>query len=83
MNDENQQRQRIALPPDRGEVEVVERSLDAVFQGAQALGELTGGLGALALGASKLKETFGGGGQSAEPAPPPTEPPASSNESSQ
>jgi hypothetical protein len=36
------------------------RSLSAMlFQGAEAVGEATGGLGALALGVSKLKETFG------------------------
>ena len=42
------------------------RSLDAAMQGAEALGVLTGGLGTLAIGASKLKETFGGGDQGAE-----------------
>ena len=36
-----------------------------LFQGAEAFGEATGGLGALAVGASKLKETFVGGDPSA------------------
>jgi X-X-X-Leu-X-X-Gly heptad repeat protein len=57
------------------------RSLDAVYQGAQALGELTGGVGALAIGVSKLKEAFGGGDQTAEPPPQPSTPPASPDES--
>jgi hypothetical protein len=34
---------------------------DTVFQAMEATGILTGGFGTLALGASKLKETFGGG----------------------
>ena len=50
--------------------EVIERrSVDAFFQGAQAVGVLTGGLGTFAIGVSKLKETFGGGNQSCEPPP--------------
>jgi hypothetical protein len=59
--------------------EIERRSLDAVFQGAQAFGEATGGLGALLVGVSKVKETFGGGDENTEP-PPPSDPPASSGE---
>jgi hypothetical protein len=63
MSDENREPKSDSRPAD----EVIERrSLDAVLQTAQAIGELTGGLGALAIGASKLKETFGGGEQGAE-----------------
>ena len=60
--------------------EIERRSLDAVLQGAEAVGVLTGGLGTLAIGASKLKETFGGGDQSTEPPPPVSDVPASSDE---
>jgi hypothetical protein len=81
MNEENEQPNAERPQPADVEPEVIERrSLDAVLQGAQAVGELTGGLGALAIGVSKLKETFGGGDQSADPSPPPSDPPASSDE---
>ena len=62
MSTENE-REPIAHEP--GEAPAM-RSLSAMlFQGAAALGEATGGVGALALGVSKLKETFGGDGQGA------------------
>lgn len=44
------------------------RSVDAVLQAVEAVGVLSGGLGTLAIGASKLKETFGGSDQDAEAA---------------
>ena len=80
MNEENEQPKAERPQPADVESEVVERSLDAVLQGAQAFGEATGGLGALLLGVSKVKETFGGGDQSADPPPPPSEPPVNSDE---
>jgi hypothetical protein len=54
------------------------RSLSAMlFQGAEAFGEATGGAGALALGVSKLKETFGSSSdQSGVQQPPPNDQPA-------
>jgi hypothetical protein len=64
MNNENREPKPETRPTD--EVIVEKRSLDAVYQGAQAVGELTGGLGAFAIGVSKLKEAFGGGEQGAE-----------------
>ena len=39
---------------------------------AQGVGEVTGGLGTLALGAAALKQTFGGKEQAPPPPPPPT-----------
>lgn len=60
--------------------EIERKSLDAVLQGAQAVGELTGGLGALAIGVSKLQETFGSDGRHGEPPPPPSDTPTSPDE---
>ncbi|HUK93848.1 MAG TPA: hypothetical protein VLU96_02200 [Gaiellaceae bacterium] len=81
MNEENEQPNAERPRPADVEPEVIERrSLDAVFQGAQAFGEATGGLGALLLGVSKVKETFRGGDDSADPPPPPSDPPASSDD---
>jgi hypothetical protein len=52
------------------------RSLSAMlFQGAEAFGEATAGLGALAGGMGKLKEAFGGGDQSTVEESPPQAPP--------
>jgi hypothetical protein len=61
MNDENREPEPAARV---GTPETAERSLDAVFQGAEALGVLAGGVGGLAAGVGKLKEAFGGGDQS-------------------
>jgi X-X-X-Leu-X-X-Gly heptad repeat protein len=52
------------------------RSVDAVLQAAKAVGELTGGLGTLAIGVSQLKKTFGGGDESSEPPSPASDAPA-------
>jgi hypothetical protein len=53
------------------------RSLSAMlFQGAEAFGVATGGAGTLALGVSKLKETFGNAGQGHDQQPQPGDPPA-------
>jgi hypothetical protein len=80
MNEENEQPNAERPQPADVEPEVIERrSVDAVLQGAEALGVLTGGLGTLAIGASKLKETFGGGEQGAEA--PSTDAPATPAES--
>jgi hypothetical protein len=78
MSDENREPEAV----ERVGTEASERSLDAVFQGAEALGVLAGGVGGLAAGVGKLKETFGGSDQSSEPPPPPaSDAPASPNES--
>ena len=60
--------------------EIERRSLDLVFQGAEAFGVLAGGVGGLAAGVGKLKETFGTGTESSEPPPPASDAPASSDE---
>jgi hypothetical protein len=44
-----------------------------VFDGAKAVGELTGGVGGLLLGAAKAKEAFGGDTPSTPPTPTPAE----------
>jgi hypothetical protein len=78
MNDEHREPEPAARA---GTPETAERSLDAVFQGAEALGVLAGGVGGLAAGVGKLKEAFGGGDQSSPPPPPASDAPASPNES--
>jgi len=57
--------------PTNPEPEKIERSVDpeTVFHGMTATGILTGGIGTLALGVSKLKETFGGERSAEEPEP--------------
>jgi hypothetical protein len=47
-------------------LQIERRSVDLVLQGAQAIGEVSAGLGTLAIGVSQLKKTFRGGEQSAE-----------------
>lgn len=47
--------------------------LQTVFDGAKAVGELTGGVGGLLLGAAKAKEAFGGDTPSTPPTPTPPE----------
>jgi hypothetical protein len=80
MNEDSREPTPESSPP--GEApEIERRSLDLVFQGAEAFGVLAGGVGGLAAGVGKLKETFGSGSESSEPPPPASDTPASPNES--
>ena len=47
-----------------------------IFDSAAAVGAVGGGLGALALGAAAVKQTFGGDATPAEPSQPPTQQPS-------
>ena len=65
MNEESQE-PTPETSQDAEALQIERRSVDTVLQAAEAAGVLAGGLGTLAIGASKLKETFGGGEQGAE-----------------
>jgi hypothetical protein len=65
MNEESQEPTPETSQDAEG-LQLERRSVDTVLQAVEAAGVLTGGLGTLAIGASKLKETFGSSEPSAE-----------------